>query len=284
MVERFISNPKPSSSRDIDKRDLAAQEASATFAWWMVVISALGVIVTTIGTLLLFQQIRLTREAVKDTGRATDAMMESNRIAELAMTATVEGGKAAATQFERQIELQRQQLKAADEESYRRLRAYVILEAVQVAPDFREGILHGIAVSARVKNVGQTPGTVFEARSDGWLVPIGDPFPTANLVKKDDGKLHVTLGNTPDAQIFANIYYDRNELLKLSQKLHNLYVFTIIRYTDIFENEHEIVRASQIWFNGDVREFETQLNLGQAPQFNAGPISIRTVPNYGKST
>ena len=81
-IEAAISNPQPATGQDHEKRDLAAQEASAAFAWWMVVVSGLGFCITTIGTFLLYQQIKLTRRAVEDTGEATVAMREANRIAE----------------------------------------------------------------------------------------------------------------------------------------------------------------------------------------------------------
>ena len=80
-VERAIANPPPQTGEDHEKRDLAAQEASALWAFWIVVASALSVLITAIGTRLLYQQIVLTREAVEDTGKATQAMVESNEIA-----------------------------------------------------------------------------------------------------------------------------------------------------------------------------------------------------------
>lgn len=86
-VESRISNPQPATGQDHEKRDLAAQEASAAFAWWMVVVSALGFIVTTAGTILLYQQIRLTSDAVKDTGDATRAMVEQNQLTEKTLRA-----------------------------------------------------------------------------------------------------------------------------------------------------------------------------------------------------
>lgn len=80
-VERAIANPHPATGSDNEKRDLAAQEASALWAFWMVVASGLGFIITTIATILLYQQIRLTREAVEDTGKATTAMERQNELA-----------------------------------------------------------------------------------------------------------------------------------------------------------------------------------------------------------
>jgi hypothetical protein len=83
FFERSISNPEPKTGEDHEKRDLAAQEASAIFSFWMVAIAAFSAIVTMIGTIFLYQQIRLTREAVEDTGNATKAMLRQTEIAEM---------------------------------------------------------------------------------------------------------------------------------------------------------------------------------------------------------
>jgi hypothetical protein len=83
-VERAIANPSPATGADHEKRDLAAQEASALWAFWMTFVSAMGFCVTTVATVLLYQQIRLTREAVEDTGKATLAMQRQNELTEYA--------------------------------------------------------------------------------------------------------------------------------------------------------------------------------------------------------
>lgn len=80
-VERAIANPQPTTGKDNEIRDLAAQEASALWAFWIVLFSALSVLVTTVGTILLYKQIVLTRQAVEDTDEATQAMREANEIA-----------------------------------------------------------------------------------------------------------------------------------------------------------------------------------------------------------
>ena len=80
-VERAIANPQPATGQDHEIRDLAAQEASALWAFWMVVASSASVLITTVGTIFLYKQIVLTREAVEDTGEATNAMRDSNIIA-----------------------------------------------------------------------------------------------------------------------------------------------------------------------------------------------------------
>ena len=83
-IEGVISNPQPTTGQDHEKRDLAAQEASATFAWWMVVVTVFSVLITGLGTALLYQQVILTREAVEDTGLATNAMNRQNDLTERA--------------------------------------------------------------------------------------------------------------------------------------------------------------------------------------------------------
>lgn len=81
-IERAIANPSPATGEDHEKRDLAAQEASALWAFWMVVASFASVFITAVGTAFLYKQIVLTREAVEDTGRATEAMQRQNEISE----------------------------------------------------------------------------------------------------------------------------------------------------------------------------------------------------------
>jgi hypothetical protein len=83
-VERVIANPQPETGQDHEKRDLAAQEASALWAFWMTVSTALTVAITAVGTALLFRQISLTRKAVEDTSKATEAMAAGNDIARAA--------------------------------------------------------------------------------------------------------------------------------------------------------------------------------------------------------
>ncbi len=88
-VERAIANPHPATGEDHEIRDLAAQEASALWAFWMVVISFASVLITAVGTIFLYKQIVLTREAVEDTGKATLAMDRQNAIAEAAQRAWI---------------------------------------------------------------------------------------------------------------------------------------------------------------------------------------------------
>lgn len=61
--------------------DLNAQRNMADWAFWLLVVSAAGFGVTTIGTCFLGWQVMLTRKAVEDTGKGTDAMVAANEIA-----------------------------------------------------------------------------------------------------------------------------------------------------------------------------------------------------------
>lgn len=81
--EAAVAEPQAQTAQPdpYDLRDLVAQEQMAEWAFWVVVVAALTFIVTSIGTFLIWRQVRLTRQAVEDTGEATEAMREANEIA-----------------------------------------------------------------------------------------------------------------------------------------------------------------------------------------------------------
>ena len=87
FAERIASAPDPQDADEREKRDLAAQEASALWAFWLLLVSVAGVVATVIGTGFLLWQIMLTREAVTDTGKATNAMERQNSLASAAQRA-----------------------------------------------------------------------------------------------------------------------------------------------------------------------------------------------------
>jgi hypothetical protein len=75
---------------DNRQSDLCAQwkaaDAASKAAWW----AAVATFVTALGTFGLFWQIKLTREAVQDTGNATEAMVRANQISQLGERALIE--------------------------------------------------------------------------------------------------------------------------------------------------------------------------------------------------
>jgi hypothetical protein len=81
--------PAPSSSTGaqydpVQLRDLHAQEAMVFWAMWMFVAALATILVTGIGTYLIWRQIKLTRTAVDDTRRATEAMERQTDLIERA--------------------------------------------------------------------------------------------------------------------------------------------------------------------------------------------------------
>lgn len=81
-VEQAIQNPTSYGGADREERDLAAQEGMAAWAFWMVVAAFGTLLVTFFGTFLIWWQVRLTRIATQETGKATVAMQRANSIAQ----------------------------------------------------------------------------------------------------------------------------------------------------------------------------------------------------------
>lgn len=65
-----------------NEADLNAQRDMADWAFWLLIVSSLSLGVTAVGTAFLAWQVQLTREAVTDTGEATEAMKRQNTISE----------------------------------------------------------------------------------------------------------------------------------------------------------------------------------------------------------
>lgn len=82
FAERITAGPDPEQGTEVEKRDLAAQEAMSVWAFWALLVAIGGFIVTTIGTFFLAWQVKLTRDAVEDTSKATQAMERQNEIAD----------------------------------------------------------------------------------------------------------------------------------------------------------------------------------------------------------
>jgi predicted permease len=232
-IESVISNPQPNTGQDHEKRDLAAQEASAAFAWWMVVVSALGFMVTTIGTILLFQQIRLTREAVEDTGKATDAMLEGNRISD-------EGLAFNKATDERNADL-----------AFLQTRAYV--HAAKV--DFVEGAgLFGSGlVEVNWHNFGQTPalktGVMVCVRVIGPGADIAAAFFDAPKIERVNGRAIVQGRKTVG---FNDPPITQHDIMGALHKQCRIFLLSRVEYDDSVRGETHItqecweIRVSQI--------------------------------------
>jgi hypothetical protein len=66
----------------IASRDLVAQESMAFWAFIMALLSSISLLITSLGTYLIFNQVRLTRDAVRDTQVATTAMLRQTELVE----------------------------------------------------------------------------------------------------------------------------------------------------------------------------------------------------------
>lgn len=62
-------------------RDLSAQEAMAGWAMWMFVAAVATFVITSLGTLMIWRQIKLTKDAVREAVAGTEATREANEIA-----------------------------------------------------------------------------------------------------------------------------------------------------------------------------------------------------------
>lgn len=77
FVERWIENPAPEDTAD---RMLAAQEAMASAAWWMIAATLLGLATTVIATIAIYRQFGLMERATRAAERATTIADEHKRI------------------------------------------------------------------------------------------------------------------------------------------------------------------------------------------------------------
>lgn len=80
-VETMVPQSQVHQSYENQMRELSTQELIAGASVWMAVAAMLTFIVTTLGTVAIWRQMKLTREAVKETSEATIAIREANAIA-----------------------------------------------------------------------------------------------------------------------------------------------------------------------------------------------------------
>jgi hypothetical protein len=84
LLESAIANPETQQTDQNETRDLMAQEASALWGYWLLVIAALQLIATIIGLVFIKRTLDATWKAVGDTCEATVAMKRQNELTERA--------------------------------------------------------------------------------------------------------------------------------------------------------------------------------------------------------
>lgn len=168
-----------------------------------------------------------------------------------------------------------------DMESRVRLRSYVSM-GLQSSYNIRNGeVLEGITVKLLLSNVGQTPAVIKDAFINIRIVGLGDELPDGGIDIIPENRLHVSLGNK-EPEAFGMNYLSRS-LIVDTYKKKRIFLFSVIRYHDVFETEHEIVRASEFIIRENPQIIEAQ-GRNWKSELESGLVSFNTVYNYGWST
>lgn len=217
-AERVASGPDPKSTDEREKRDLAAQESNSVWTFWMLIASSIGVVVTMVGTGFLLWQVALTRQAVKDTGEATEVMRESNRIADLALG-----------QAKLMSEMQ--------------ARAYVALEVVTFSVLADNGATVRYGARATFVNAGQTPAldTTMDVALAFCGSDVSEEEMDEKLTKYDEtpsaGKGHLGAGRISECAFFDDISVEQMALL--TSGVMRCIAYGWFKYSDVFGKTHE---------------------------------------------
>ncbi len=231
-AERFTSNPEPKSTDEREKRDLAAQEASAAWGFWVAFLAAIQVIATIFGLYYIKRTLDATFQAVEDTGKATKAMQEANSIARQAASV------ARSAEFAAKIKSRTEdQARTASEQ--RQMRAYVSVEPGGVNQS-HDGISR---LPYNIKNSGRTPAYDLSLRGDIIIVQ-GDPrnFNPAEQGRIGEGdavaSTDITLG--PNDNQWSYAYMDdgliQGHRQKIAQRKAAVVHYGFLEYRDAFDN------------------------------------------------
>lgn len=228
------------------EQDLSAQQLAAVSSLASALIAFFAMIITTVGVWFVKRTLDETRKAVEDTGIATLAMKEQNRIAETT--------------------------------AMQQLRAYLILDEPVFNPILDlDGKLKQLVIYFRMSNSGETPATVTCAARAIFVLPKNATMPTP---KNDSSKvLHVCVGkSTP--QIFTKTVISRENLIDLRKKGLWIYIILHITYKDIFNNEHIFTHAIKFSLGMHPADYE-KTGAGWASSAN---IHWESVFNFGQAT
>jgi hypothetical protein len=224
MFECIYKRVEASEETARTEQDLSAQQRAASAALAAAIVSFITLIVSGIGVWFVKRTLDATLEAVEDTGKATLAMEEANRIARFAqMQQRSEAMKSAA----RQLQQERRQL-----------RAYVTVDFPSINGHPCEGFVLEYNITAT--NDGVTP-----AKSLQWasklIVAFDDEIEAESVLQwgaiaessaiLGAGKGVNTAGKLP-APITAE--YQR----RMEENTAGIWVVGEIRYQDIFEVRH----------------------------------------------
>jgi hypothetical protein len=181
-------------------RDLIAQEDMAYWAMMMFFAALATLIVTSVGTFLIWRQVKLTRQAVEDTSEATEAMREANRI--------------------------------SDTTARRSLRPYVWPEAA-----WFEMMENGEPVSfVHKRNFGKTPAISLQGWDHTWLAdfPLSDPLPEPDAGEVQMSNAVLGPGQHHESTQRHGLPLDERALQYIREKRAALYLYGYGEYLDTF--------------------------------------------------
>lgn len=188
-------------------RDLIAQEVMADAAVWMAVAAFLTFAITSMGTLLIWRQVKLTREAVEDTGKATLAMERQNEIARESME--------------------------------KQLRAYIVTTYVEIF--FDKSKPGHIQIAAHFQNVGETPATNVTASIFGRVLH-GTQFRCDRTRGNTEGgksNLVMAKGSKPSIVSHSLELYQGLTGDDAINGDYSVFAFGFIQYKDVFDRDRE---------------------------------------------
>ena len=212
-------------SRDAQRSeaDLGVQRQMSDWAFWALVVGIVMAFITTIGTYLIFRQVELTRKAVEDTGDATKAMEEANRIARESIALT---HRAWLT-----VELSEN----AHFSAWQNAHHYTVDFGV-----FLSNTGNGIAKSLEISSKLYVVCADFDPSSgvNNWG-RYAEPEPLECNSHKFPAMI-----NPGDVQIPA----DGSGMAESIDAAHKLYVLTTVEYRDIFARDDEPSHISEAFY------------------------------------
>lgn len=183
----------------------------AYWAMWMFVAAVFTFLITSIGTFLIWRQVRLTRQAVEDTDKATRAMEAANELAKAA--------------------------------SHRQLRAYLGADEAKIIECQFTAVRGRAIAEVIIKNYGQTPATILSHKKGSWIGPttIGDPAISGGGLNDDIPQAPINPGGFSvlhvEAETEPNIFNSRDKAL---------YIYGRLTFRDCFGHTHHLKYAFHI--------------------------------------
>lgn len=216
------------------EQDLDAQQSMALWALMMMLVSAVTLIVTSVGVWFVKRTLDATFQAVEDTGKATKAMQEANDIAR--QNATI----ADSNRFwdSLQVSTARKQADEANriarESAERQLRAYVVVDP-KGAFMSNDPEING-QVAFEISNTGQTPAYNICISSQVVLSYKSiDDFDPSNesieyVVENTDSAIGGGLGH----HAYHPFTLSEDELTDVKSRLASIMCFGKVTYCDAF--------------------------------------------------